>query len=66
MHRTTRPAAIAALVDRLGLPTQLADCGVTLEDLDAVARLSQVNRNVQVNPRPVSEDDARSMLAAAF
>jgi maleylacetate reductase len=59
-------AAIAALVERLGLPTQLADCGVSLEDLDAVARLSQGNRNVQVNVRPVSEDDARSILAAAF
>ncbi len=58
--------AIAALVARLGLATRLADCGVTLEDLDAVARLSQSNRNVQANPRPVSEDDARGILAAAF
>jgi alcohol dehydrogenase class IV len=54
------------LVDRLGLPTQLAECGVTLEDLDAVSRLSQGNRNVQINVRPVSEDDARAILAAAY
>jgi maleylacetate reductase len=58
--------AIASLVERLGLPTQLADCGVTLEDLDVVSRLSQGNRNVQLNIRPVSEDDARSILAAAY
>jgi alcohol dehydrogenase class IV len=59
-------AAIAELTARLGLPSQLADCGVSLEDLDAVSRLSQANRNVQLNVRPVSEDDARSILAAAF
>ena len=58
--------AIAALVAKLGLPTQLGDCGVTLEDLDAVARLSQGNRSVQANPRPVTEDDARAILAAAY
>jgi maleylacetate reductase len=58
--------AIAKLIERLGLPTQLADCGVTLEDLDAVSRASQGNHNVQLNVRPVSEDDARSILAAAY
>jgi alcohol dehydrogenase class IV len=58
--------AIAALVERLGLPTRLSDCGVTDDDLDAVARLSQSNGNVQANPRPVSEDDARRVLEAAF
>src|SRR5580765_7558538 len=39
--------AVAALVERLGLPTGLGECGVTLEDLDAVARLSQANHNVR-------------------
>ncbi len=65
-HPDDPAAAVAELVARLGLPSQLADCGVTLDDLDAVARLSQGNRNVQLNPKPVSEDDARSILAAAF
>jgi hypothetical protein len=37
-----------------------------LEDIDAVARMSQGNRGIQGNPRPVSEDDARAILAAAF
>ncbi len=57
--------AIAALAERLGLPTGLSDCGVTDEDLDAVARMAVGNHNVAANPRPVSEDDARSLLAAA-
>lgn len=51
---------------RLGLPARLSDLGVTAEDLDAVARLSQSNFGVRANPRPVSEGDARSILEAAF
>jgi alcohol dehydrogenase class IV len=31
-----------------------------------VARLSQPNRNVRNNPRPVSEEDVRAILAAAW
>jgi maleylacetate reductase len=60
------PGAAARLVERLGLPTRLRDCGVEEEDLDAVARLSGGNPSVRANPRPVSEDDARAILAAAF
>jgi len=58
--------AIAALVERLGLPSGLGECGVTLEDLDAVARLSQSNHNVRNNIRPVSEEDASNILSAAY
>ncbi|MEY2423675.1 MAG: maleylacetate reductase [Acidimicrobiaceae bacterium] len=58
--------AVTALVQRLGLPSGLGECGVTLEDLDAVARLSQANHNVRNNIRPVSEDDARTILSAAY
>jgi alcohol dehydrogenase class IV len=61
------PAGAAArLVQRLGLPTRLRDCGVEEEDLDAVARLAGGNVNVRANPRPVGEDDARAILEAAF
>jgi alcohol dehydrogenase class IV len=60
------PGAVGRLVERLGLPTRLSDCGVTGDDLDAVARLSQESRSVRANPRPVSEADARAILAAAF
>jgi len=59
-------AAVDNLLRRLELPTQLSDCGFTDEDLDAVVRLSQSSPAVQMNPKPVSEDDARSILEAAF
>lgn len=58
--------AVEALVGRLGLPAGLEACGVTEDDLDAVAQLSQSNGNVLNNPRPVSEADARAILAAAY
>ena len=58
--------AVDRLRERIGLPGRLSECGVTEEDLAAVARLSQGNRNVQVNPRPVSEEDALAVLQAAF
>ena len=57
---------MSALIVRLGLPTRLSDCGVTDDDLDAVARLAAGNRNVAANPRPVTEADARAILEAAF
>jgi maleylacetate reductase len=54
------------LRDRLGLPGRLSECGVTEDDVDAVARMSQGNVNVGMNPRPVSEEDARQILAEAW
>ncbi len=62
---TDAAEAIAGLVERLGLPSGLSECGVTDSDLDAIARLSQSNGNVAANPRPVSEQDARAVLGAA-
>jgi alcohol dehydrogenase class IV len=60
------PSAVERLRGQVGLPSRLRDVGVTEEDLDAVARLSQSNPVVQRNPRPVSEADARAILAAAW
>jgi alcohol dehydrogenase class IV len=60
------PGAVDRLRERLGIPGSLADCGVRLDDLDAVARMSLGNPSVSANPRPVTEDDARAILAAAF
>lgn len=64
------PHDAAGAVDRLraglGLPATLEEAGVAEDDLDAVARLSQSNRNVARNPRPVSEADARGILQAAW
>lgn len=57
--------AIEALAGRLGLPARLSECGVTEQDLDAVAAAAPGNGNVRANPRPVTEADARAVLAAA-
>lgn len=58
--------ALARLRARVGLPATLAECGLTPEDVDAVARLSPGNANVANNVRPVSIDDARAILTAAL
>jgi alcohol dehydrogenase class IV len=58
--------AVERLLERLHLPARLSDCGVSDEDLDAVVRLSQSSPAVQMNPKPVSEDEARTILEAAF
>jgi alcohol dehydrogenase class IV len=59
-------AAVAALVRALGIPAQLADCGVSLEDVEAVAKLAPGNGNVANNVRPVGVDDAHELLLAAY
>jgi alcohol dehydrogenase class IV len=60
------PAALGALLVRLGLPTRLREVGVEEADLDAVARQSQAHAGVRGNPRPATEEDARAILAAAW
>lgn len=64
---TDDPAgALARLRTRVGLPATLAECGVTAEDVDAVAMASPENGNVANNVRPVSVADARAILSAAL
>jgi len=58
--------AVADLAAALGIPARLGDCGVTLEDLDAVARLAPQNHNVQANPKPVGVEEAHDILVAAY
>jgi alcohol dehydrogenase class IV len=58
--------AVDRLRERVGLPGRLSACGVTEEDVDAVARMALDNGNVRLNPRPVTEADARAILTAAF
>ncbi len=58
--------AIDALRSEIDLPGHLSEVGVEEGDLEAVARLSQSNRNVANNPRSVSEDDALAILRAAW
>ena len=58
--------AVEALVRRLGLPTYLSDAGVSGDDIEAVARLSQSNVSVLANPKPVTEADALDVLRDAL
>jgi maleylacetate reductase len=58
--------AVAALARRAGLPARISEVGVDEAELDAVARLSQSSVHVRANPKPVSEEDARAILAAAW
>lgn len=58
--------AVEALVARLGLPARLGDCGMTLDDVDAVAASAPGNGNVRNNPREVTADDAKGILLAAY
>lgn len=58
--------AAARLVERLGLPSHLAECGVTEEDVDVVARMAEGNRSIGANPRPAGVEDARAILLAAL
>ena len=58
-RRTTRPPPSSACAPGSGSRRACSDVGVTEDDLDAVARLSQGSAAVQRNPRPVTEADAR-------
>ena len=58
--------AVDRLRERLGLPARLSDCGVTEDDIDAVARMAPGTPNVQANPKPVTEADALAILSAAY
>ena len=58
--------AIHRLRERIGLPAHLRDVGVTEDHLDAVAALAPAHPLVAANPRPVSSEDARAILDAAF
>lgn len=58
--------AIDELRARVGLPARLSQCGVSADDIEAVAKLSSSNATVAKNPKPVTEDDARAILRAAF
>ena len=58
--------AVDRLRDAIGLPGRLSELAVDEADLDVVARMSQSHGLIGLNPRPVSEDDARGILQAAW
>jgi maleylacetate reductase len=59
-------AAVADLAARVGLPARLGEAGVTEDDVDAVARMSQSSFGIRANPRPVAEDDAAAILRSVL
>lgn len=59
--------AIAGLFARIGIPRSLRELGLAEDRLDWVAEQSLgITRLIQNNPRPLTPDDMRHLLAAAF
>lgn len=59
--------AIAALFRRIGIPATLRDLGLAEDRLDWVAEQSLgIGRLMQNNPRPITPEDMRALLRAAF
>lgn len=59
--------AITGLFARIGIPRSLRELGLAEDRLDWVAEQSLgITRLIQNNPRPLTPDDMRHLLAAAF
>jgi alcohol dehydrogenase class IV len=60
-------AAVHQLKSDIGIPARLSDVGVTAEQLPAMAeKTCTVRRILRVNPRPVHQEDAQSILESAL
>jgi maleylacetate reductase len=57
-------AALVRLERDLGLPTSLAELGLTDDELDPAARLAAAS--APPHPRPATQDDLRALLGRAF
>jgi alcohol dehydrogenase class IV len=60
------PQAFADLLPELGLPSRLSDMGVTRQDLDSITDAVLRDHSCATNPRPITRDDARQLLYAAY
>lgn len=58
-------AAVLSLLRDLRVPAGIADLPMAKEDMPTLARDGLVSGSIRTNPRPVSEDDARSVLEEA-
>ncbi|AOB31741.1 alcohol dehydrogenase [Bordetella sp. H567] len=59
--------AVAALFERIGIPTTLRDLGLDKERIDWVAEQScGISRLIQNNPRPLSLPDMQTVVRAAY
>lgn len=63
-------AAVRALLDwlheRTGQPTTLAECGVTEEQIPAIAKAAADDGAISMNPKDASTDDLAGILRAAL
>lgn len=60
-------AAVATLVDRLGLPNRLRDTGVAVSQFEQIAESAMRNLWVRTNPRPITApSDIIKLLEAAW
>jgi alcohol dehydrogenase len=57
---------VTALLRAAGLPTTLADCGVSADILPVLAEEAAGQWTARFNPRPVTEPDLRRLYAAAM
>lgn len=72
--KAERPAAAVAavrsllgwLAERSGQPTTLTECGVTEEQLPAIAKLAADDGSIGMNPKDASVDEILTILRAAL
>lgn len=57
---------VASLVAELALPGRLRDCGVSEEQLDAIAEAAMHDRWIPTNPRPLDLAAVRALLQEAY
>ena len=60
------PDAVAALLATLPVPHRLRDAGVPEAVLDSVATEAASNSRIRKDPKPVTDDDVRKLLDAAW
>jgi len=58
--------AFTALNDRIGMPATLRDMGMSEQDLEGIAEAAVEDHSTPSNPRPLTVEDCRVVLAAAF
>ena len=58
--------AFTALNDRIGMPATLRDMGMVRQDLEGIAEAAVEDHSTPSNPRPLTVEDCRTVLAAAF
>jgi alcohol dehydrogenase class IV len=58
-------AAVESLVLDVGVPIGIGDLPIDEQDMPVLARDGLVSGSIKTNPRPVTEEDARSVLRKA-